>query len=241
MKRLPGTFVILLAGFGAAAFAARPHTPFVEKVVTPERSRQLKVALHPKLWVLYDLPQAQLYQAWQGGADGGILDSARQGPTGVFFDPVPHFAHWFITKGENYFKESVGEYFSSWTKPADIATYYKSWKKQPLDYHAWTVTENGRDAKAVTQPLGYVFKGDLFRLDFALALPDGRRILVTETPEYADEGGKTTLVRKLAFTGMPAGCAAALKLAGTGWTGQGVQGNLFTQSSDGESTFKASW
>jgi hypothetical protein len=238
MKKTIGLLTVLLTG---AAFATRPHQPFVEKVVTAERSRQLKVALHEDLWILYDLPQAQLYQAWQGGANGGKLDSAYKGAGGVFFDPVPHFAHWFVSAGKNYFRESVGEYFASWTKPQDIITYYKSWKKQPLDYHAWTVTENGKDMGARTQPLGYLFRGDDFRLDFALVLPDGRRITVAETPEYALEGGKTTLVRSFVFTGIPSGCAVSLKLAGSGWSGAGVQGTSFVKTTDGSAVLKASW
>ncbi len=222
-------------------FAARPYSPFVERVVTQERSRQLKVALHEKLWVLYDLPQCQLYQAWPGGTSGGILENAHY----TFFDQAPHFPHWFVASGNPYFKDSVGEYFASWTKPADIVTYYTKWPQQPRNYKAWTVQNGGATVESQTRFKGYFVNGDVFKIGFALILGDGREIGVLETPEYIAVGLKTTLVRKLVFTGLPAGFSASLSLpAGGNWavTGTGsLLGKNLLQAVNGESILTGSW
>ena len=233
------SFACLITGL--PALAARPHDPFVEKVITPDRSRQLKVALDFKLWVLYDLPQCQLYQAWAGGDKGGSLQMADFG----WFDQSAHFPHWFTIEGAQYFKEDVGEYFSSWTKPTDIDNYYKKWKKQPRDYKAWTVAKGATALDAKVAYRGYMVKGDAFRLDFSLLLPDGSNIAVTEVPEYTAAGGKVNLARKLNFTGIPGGCAVSLKLpAGGNWTASGkgaIVPGLLTQSADGETTLNGAW
>jgi hypothetical protein len=223
------------------AAAARPHDPFVEKVITQDRSRQLKVALDAKLWVLYDLPQCQLYQAWAGGTKGGSLQLAAF----TWFDQNPHFPDWFVSEGPQYFKEDVGEYFASWTKLADIDTYYKKWAARPRDYQAWTVLKGTAAVDAKVRYRGYAVQGDLFRLEFSLALPDGGSISVTETPEYGSAGGKINLVRKLALAGIPAGCAVRLKLpAGGNWTAAGkgaIAAGLLSQSADGETTLTGAW
>lgn len=227
----------LLLGACAALAQQRPVGLFVERVVTPDRSRQLKVALHADLWVMYDLPQCQLYQAWAGGTKGGTLKMAEFG----WFAQNAHFPHWFTTEGTNYFKEPVGEYFSSWTKPADIDLHYTKWKQQPRDYRAWNVTNGGAAVAAKTRYRGYTVKGSEFKLAFGLILPDGKEIAVTETPDYANAGGKVNLVRKFAVSGLPAGHSISLKLAGTGWTGAGVSGGTFTIAANGEATLTGAW
>ncbi len=237
--RMP--IIPLVLALTAVTWAARPHDPFVEKVITPDRSRQLKVALDAKLWVLYDLPQGQLYQAWAGGTQGGTLEMADFG----WFDQSAHFPHWFTAAGTQYFKEDVGEYFASWTKPADIDTYYTKWKKQPRGYKAWTVAKGAAAVDAKPVYLGYALKGDALRLDFSLVLPDGGNISVTETPEYSAAGGKVNLVRKLSLAGIPSGHSVSLKLpAGGNWTvlGKGaIAASVLTQSADGESTLTGTW
>ncbi len=232
--------ILLLALIGNV-LAQRPHTPFVERVVTPERSRQLKVALNQKLWILYDLPQCQLYQAWSGGTAGGTLITADY----TFFDQAAHFPHWFNAEGTQYFKEDVGEYFASWTKPADIDTYYTKWPIQPRNYKAWVVFSGSQTTASETRFKGYSVNGDAFKLNFTLMLTDGGEITISEVPEYAASGTKTSLVRKLTFTGIPAGYSARLNLpVGGNWvvTGSGSkQGSVLVQTSDGESTLTGSW
>lgn len=227
--------VLLLAG---SAFAqTRPVSLFVERVVTPDRSRQLKVALAGEMWVMYDLPQCQLYQAWNGGTKGGSLKMADFG----WFNQNAHFPHWFTTEGTNYFKEPVGEYFASWTKPADIDLYYTKWKQQPRNYKAWTVMSGGAAVNARTRYRGFTVNGTVFKLNFGLILPDGKEISVVEVPEYQNAGGKPGLTRKFTVSGLPAGHSLSLKLPSAGWTGAGVAGGSFTISANGDATLTGAW
>jgi hypothetical protein len=253
MNKIHSAFAIALL-LGASVYAQRPHNPFVERVTTSERSRQLKVALNANLWVMYDLPQCQLYTAWAGGANGGSLVEPFESATGVPFFHRPHYKSWFVPAGTSYFKEAVGEYFASWTKPEWIDTYYSKvvvdkdfahnnlkWKQQPRNYHAWTVTNSGTNVNAETRFRAYRVKGNTMELDFGLILPDKREIAVTEVPDYAAAGGKTSLVRKFNFTGIPAGYSVALKLPGSGWSGTGVNGGTFTVAADGDVTLTGAW
>ena len=236
MTNMKKALLLLLAVAGAAS-AQRPYSPFVERVVTPDRSRQLKVALNQNLWIMYDLPQCQLYQAWNGGTKGGTLKEANFG----WFDQNAHFPHWFTSEGTDYFKESVGEYFSSWTKPADITLYYTKWKPQPLNYKAWSVSNGGAAVASKTRYRGYSLKGSEVKINFGLILSDGKEISVTETPEYSNAGGKNGITRKFTFANIPAGHSVSLKLPGSGWSGTGVAGGTYTVSANGESTLTGSW
>jgi hypothetical protein len=253
MKKYYLAFSLVML-MGASVYAQRPHNPFVERVTTTERSRQLKVALNTNLWIMYDLPQCQLYTAWAGGAAGGTLVEPFESATGVPFFHRPHYKSWFVPGGTTYFKEAVGEYFASWTKPEWIDTYYSKvvvdkdfaknglkWKQQPLNYHAWTVTNGGQNQNAKTLFRAYKVNGSAFELDFGLILADKREISITEIPDYASAGGKTSLVRKFNFKGIPAGYSVTLKLPGSGWTGTGVSGNSFTVAADGDVTLTGAW
>lgn len=236
MIRMKRTLMLVLAAAGLA-MSQRPTSLFVERVVTPDRSRQLKVALHQNLWVLYDLPQCQLYQAWAGGVTGGSLQEADFG----WFDQNAHFPHWFTAEGTNHFKEGVGEYFASWTKPADIDLYYTKWKAQPRNYKAWSVSNGSAAVAARTRYRGYALKGSEVRINFGLILADGREISVAEIPEYSNAGGKTGISRRFVFAGIPAGHSVSLKLPATGWSGPGVAGGSFTVTANGETTLTGSW
>ena len=231
---------VSLALLALPALAARPHNPFVEKVTTAERSRQLKVALANDLWVLYDMPTAELYCAWKGGADGGTLKDAV-----YWYGQNGHFPHWFYTAGTEYFRESVGEFFSPWAPAADIPLYYTKWPKQPTNYKNWTVTSGGADQFAYVANHGYFVNGDAFVFHNGLKLKNGSEIDVRETPEYDGAGGKTRLVRKFAFAGMPAGASVTLALPkGGNWavTGKGsLQNGALVQEGDGESTVTGTW
>ena len=222
------------------AFAARPHAPFVEKVVTPERSRQLKVALAEDMWILYDMPTAELWCAWKGGTAGGSLKDAE-----YWYGKNGHFPHWFYPAGTEYFRESVGEFFSEWAPAADIPLYYTKWPKQPLNYKNWSVTSGGADVFAHVANHGYFVNGDVFRFHNGLKLKGGGEVDVLETPEYDGSGGKPKLVRKFALKGMPAGASVRLALpAGGNWTVSGagtLQGGALVQAGDGESIVTGNW
>jgi hypothetical protein len=232
--------LVLVAALGGSALAARPHQPFVEKEVTPERSRQLKVALNDKLWIMYDMPTAELYMAWNGGTTGGTLKNAT-----YWYGSQTHFPHWFYIAGNTYFKESVGEFFSDWAKPSDVTLYYQHWPKQPLNYKNWSVTSGGSDVFDHVANHGYFVQGDTFKFHNGLKLKSGSEIDVMEIPDFDGAGGKTNLVRKITFTGIPAGSSVKLALpTGGNWmvTGKGtLQGGALVQDADGESTITGSW
>jgi hypothetical protein len=234
--------IATLAAVSAASIFAqtRPHNPFVEKVVTPERSRQLKVALDANMWLMYDMPTAELYVAWKGGTAGGTLENAT-----YWYNGSSHFPHWFHTAGTEYFRESVGEFFSDWAPAKDITLYYTKWPKQPLNYKNWTVTAGGTDVFDHVANHGYFVKGAVFKFHNGLVLKGGGEIDVLEVPDFDGAGGKMKLVRKIAFTGIPAGGSVRLALpAGGNWSVSGkgeLQGGALVQNADGESIVTGSW
>jgi hypothetical protein len=231
---------LMLSGTVTLSAQTRPHNPFVEKVVTPERSRQLKVALDPNLWIMYDMPTAELYVAWKGGTAGGSLKSADE-----WYGTSSHFPHHFNLAGAEYFRESVGEFFSDWAPAKDISLYYTKWPKQPLNYQNWSVTTGGVEVFQHVANHGYFIKGAIFKFHNGLKLKGGGEIDVLEIPEYDGTGGKVNLVRKLTFTGIPTGGSVKLSLPNGGnWTvtGKGIlQAGALVQSIDGESTITGSW
>src|SRR4051812_5335692 len=98
--------ILALAVKQAPAQATRPSSYWFGKVVTTERTRQLYVGLNANMWVLYDLPQAVLYQAWKGGANGGSLVTASRTVTpGYWFNGDPHFPHIYVPAGTDYFHD----------------------------------------------------------------------------------------------------------------------------------------
>lgn len=248
MKRRSMLPALLLLIAGSTAWSqTRPHNPWVERFITAERSRQLSVALHQDLWVMYDLPAGALYMAWRGGAAGGALRSA--GPDvspGYWFNGGPHFPHIYVPAGTAYFKDAVGEYFSSWTKPADITTYYTKWPAQPRNYQAWSVYNGAQQVAAKVRYRGFSTLGNKLVLRLSLALPDGKEIAVTDSPEYSAASSRTNLVRTLTFGGIPAGHEVRLNrlIGGTAaWsaTGGTVQGTSLIQAADGQTTLTGSW
>ena len=131
---------LLLAG-AASAQTARPNALWFNKVISLERSRQLYVGLHSNMWVMYDLPQAVLFQAWQGGTSGGsFVTGAPQAATNQywFWNGTPQFPHVWRASGTSYFKDSVAEYFASYTNPAHVntTTYYTSSTRPKLSSEA---------------------------------------------------------------------------------------------------------
>jgi hypothetical protein len=92
---------------------------------------------------------------------------------------------------------------------------------------------------------GYFVQGDVFKFHNGLKLKGGGEIDVMEVPDFDGTGGKTNLVRKITFTGVPAGGSVKLALpSGGNWTvtGKGtLQGGSLVQDGDGQSTITGSW
>lgn len=249
MKAYSAILGLALAGVPAMAQVARPSTYWFGKVVTTERSRQLYVGLNENMWVLYDLPQAVLYQAWKGGANGGSLKTASPSVTpGYWFNGDPHFAHIYVPAGTDYFRDKVGEFFASYTKPADITTYYTKWPKQPLDYKNWTVANGASEVAAQLRNRGYSVKGNVFTLNFSLILPDKSEIAISETPEYSAAGGKNGLVRTFEFSGIPSGYQVRMLHPGGAAAAWSVTsgtatyaGGTMTQTANGQTVLTGSW
>lgn len=241
-------FMALMAG-PCLAQSARPSPYWFGKAVTAERSRQFYVGLHADMWILYDLPQGALYQAWKGGALGGSLATASATVTPEYwFKGGPHFPHIYIPSGTDYFHDAVGEYFASYTKPEAIDLYYTKWPKQPQGYKAWAVLNGSTDTGAKIRFRGYTVKGNAITLQYGLILPAGGEITVSESPEYAGAGGKSALVRTFTFAGIPAGHQVRLLKPGGAAAAWAVTSGdatfasgVMTQSGNGKTVLTGTW
>jgi hypothetical protein len=250
---ISGTKAILaLALVGSQAFAqvARPTGFWFGKVVTTERSRQVYVGLNENMWVLYDLPQAVLYRAWDGGTTGGALKLASPTLTqGYWHNGDPHFPHIYVPAGTDYFNDKVGEFFASYTKPGDIDIYYTKHPMQPRGYKNWVVMNGSTEVPAQVRYRGYTVKGTDFTLNYSLILADKTEIAISETPEYANAGGKNNLVRTFAFAGIPSGHQVRMMHPGgataSSWSvtsgTAAYAGGVMTQTSNGQSVLTGSW
>jgi hypothetical protein len=249
MKLKFAILILALAVNQAPAQVNRPSSYWFGKVVTTERTRQLYVGLNANMWVLYDLPQAVLYQAWKGGTTGGGLVTASRTVTpGYWFNGGPHFPHIYVPAGTDYFHDQVGEFFASYTKPADIETYYTKWPKQPLNYKNWVVLKGGAEVGAVVRARGYTVIGNAFTLNFSLLLPDKSEITVSESPEYSDASGKNNLVRTFAFAGIPSGYLVRMQQPGgaaTAWSvtsgSATLADGMMMQTGNGKTVLTGSW
>lgn len=248
-KRIIASLVLALTAGQALAQVARPSAFWFGKVFTTDRSRQLYVGLNANMWVLYDLPQAVLYRAWRGGATGGSLASANATLTGQYWHRGgPHFPHIYVPAGTNFFNDPVGEYFATYTKPADITNHYTKWPAQPLNYKNWAVMNGSTDAGAKVRNRGYTIKGNVFTLNFSLVLPDKSEITVTETPEYSNAGGRDNLVRTFTFAGIPAGHQVRMLHPGgaaSAWSvtsgSATLSSGVLTQTANGQTVLTGSW
>jgi hypothetical protein len=233
---------------GCLLYAQRPYYPWVERVCIYDYPRQIKVALHQDLWLLYDYPYCTLHMAWQGGSRGGVMRNANY----VLdrWSAGPHTATEFDPEGQVYFNnDDIDHYYPSYSVAEEIETYYTTdgWNKYPTDYRPWKVRNNGQEVTVRIKYKGYFIKvggEDRFQLNFSLVLPDGKEIGVTEVPEHTGSGAG--LSRTVTITGIPAGHEVRMHLrnGGSVWqvSGQGqLQGEEMIQNQDGASTVSASW
>ena len=245
MKK-PGLLFIafLLAGSAAYGQVSRPTSLWFNKVISLQRSRELYVALNANMWVFYDLPSAILFQAWNGGTTGGAFVTGNINaatPEYWFLTSAPQFPHVYKTAGTNYFLDSVSEFFPSYTKPADITTYYTKWPKQPLNavwggpYRSWSVLNGATNLNATVRFRGYTVPGNVFTLKFDLILPNnGGTVNVTESPEYSAVPSGNHIVRTFTFAGIPAGDQVRLEhMGGTDPTKWSVTSGSATISNGG--------
>ena len=258
---------MLLSTSGAFAQVTRPNALWFNKVISLERSRQLYVALNANMWVMYDLPQCVLFQAWQGGTAGGAFVTGSPSsatPQYWFFTGSPQFPHvWRANSGTSYFKDSVAEYFASYTNPANIntTTYYASgkWPLQPIlpkwggTYRSWSV-RNGSGAVLDAEVRFRAFLVDnatnVITLKFGLILPNnGGEITVTESPEYSSQPSGNHLVRTFTFSNIPATYQVRLEKMGgnnpSAWTvtsgSATIQGSAMAQTANGQTVLNGSF
>ncbi len=239
-------FVILL--ICSSCFAqSRPFQPFVYRGNVDVRPRQIMVALHQDLWLMYDYPYCTLYMAWKGGSQGFTLikpgyfvsqwSAGTQTPTE------------FKVSGQVYFKqENIDQFYPSWSTPAEIENYYGFWSDYPTGYRAWRVNKGGQNIEVKVKYKGYFTRvggKDVFKLNFSLELPDATEIGITEVPEYVPGSG-VGLSRTINITGIPTGHEVRLHLKGGSavWKvsgGASLQGDEMIQGSDGECTILGAW
>ncbi len=268
ISKVRQTLLILIALLwcGAGAQVSRPNALWFNKVIGLERSRQLYVALNANMWVMYDLPQAVLYQAWVGGTTGGSFVTGP--PVNAtnqywFFSGTPQFAHVYRTSGTNYFRDSVAEYFASYTNPAHIntTTYYTTgkWPKQPIlpkwggTYRSWSVRNAASqivEAEIRYRALLVNNATNVLTLKYGLILPNnGGEITITESPEYSNQPSGNHLVRTFSFANIPTGYQVALeKLGGanpSAWSvtsgSASIQGTAMVQTADGQTILNGSF
>jgi hypothetical protein len=258
---------LLLLASGAFAQIARPNALWFNKVISLERSRQLYVALNANMWVMYDLPQAVLFQAWQGGTAGGAFVTGgnlqNATPQYWFFTGTPQFPHVWRASGTSYFKDSVAEYFASYTNPADVnkTTYYTAgkWPLQPIlpkwggTYRSWSVRNgSGQVLEAEVRFRAYLVDNvnNVITLKFGLILPNnGGEITVTESPEYSSLPSGHHLVRTFTFANIPSGYQVRLeKLGGndpTKWAvtsgSASIQASAMVQTANGQTVLNGSF
>jgi hypothetical protein len=256
----------LLLATHAAAQVARPNALWFNKVISLERSRQLYVALHSNMWVMYDLPQAVLFQAWQGGTAGGSFPGgapANITPQYWFWNGTPQFAHVWRPTGTSYFKDSVAEYFASYTPPSHVntTTYYAAgkWPRQPIlpkwggTYRSWSVRNgSGQVLEAEVRHRAYLVNNatNVITLKFGLILPNnGGEITVMESPEYSNLPSGNHLVRTFTFSNIPAGYQVRLeKLGGnnpSAWSvtsgSASIIGTAMVQTANGQTVLDGSF
>ncbi|MBF0431869.1 MAG: hypothetical protein HQK83_11355 [Fibrobacteria bacterium] len=232
-------FILVFLILVGSVFSQRPIEPWVAQVSIKERARQLAVALHNDLWVMYDLPWCAFYLAWKGGATGGALieDESSQDPhTNTQFNP----------SGTQYFKQDfIDQFYASTAKEPAITNYYNG-SIYPTNYRAWKVEQGETKIDAQLKYKGYFVNEQVsFKLNFSLILPGGQEISITEEPEYVS-GGQAGLTRKITISGIPSGYKVLLHIKGgsSTWsaTGKGaLSGDDMIQSEDGVTTLSASW
>jgi hypothetical protein len=265
LARIAAAAALLLVAT-ASAQTARPNALWFNKVISLERSRQLYVGLHANMWVMYDRPQAVLFQAWQGGASGGSFPSgapANITPQYWFWNGTPQFPHVWRPSGTSYFKDSVAEYFASYTNPAHVntTTYYGNgrWPLQPIlpkwggTYRSWSV-RNGSDQTLETEVRfrAYLVNNatNVITLKFGLILPNnGGEITILESPEYSNQPSGNHLVRTFTFSGIPSGYKVRLEKMGGSNAGAwavtsgsaSVQGTAMVQTADGQTVLNGTF
>ncbi len=268
-RKLASTLAIctlLLTASGVIAQVSRPNALWFNRVISLERSRQLYVGLNANMWVMYDLPQGVLFQAWQGGTTGGgFVSGAPLNATAQywFFNGTPQFAHVWRASGTSYFKDSVAEYFASYTNPAHVnkTTYYTSgkWPLQPIlpkwggTYRSWSVRNgSGQILEAEVRFRAYLVDNvnNVITLKFGLILPNnGGEITVTESPEYSNLPSGNHLVRTFTFSNIPSTYQVSLeKLGGNNpaaWAvtsgSASIQGSAMVQTANGQTVLNGSF
>lgn len=186
--------------------AARPHDPFIFRAVMREKARMVMIALHTGLSVAYDAQTCGLYQAWRGGMQDGNATYHHQngGNRGATYYAKAKITYWQKPGGE------VGE-----DPAADTRETSFSPKNEEL-VPVWTAAQGGQPVAVKVSYQGFTVNNatETATLRYALVLPDGTRILVGETPEYAAVAGGVGLQRDFSFQGIPAGAGVALQLTG---------------------------
>ncbi|HAO99622.1 MAG TPA: hypothetical protein DCQ83_06215 [Fibrobacteres bacterium] len=270
MKKVGILFMTMLLCSGVLfAQVARPNALWFNKVITPERSRQLYVALNANMWVNYDLPFGVLTQAWNGGTTGGAFISGAPyssmgGATGQywFLSSAPQFPHVWRSSGTNYFRDSnqVAEYFASYTPAANINTtnYYQpggKWPQRPIStkwggtYKSWTVLNGATDAGATYRYRGFTVPGNVMTLKYSLILPNNSEITVSENPEFSNQPSGNHLIRTFTFAGIPAGYSVRLEHLGgsnaSAWSvtsgSATIQSGALVQTANGQTVVNGSF
>jgi cytochrome c len=154
--------VVALAAAQVPPARSRPRDPWVFRSVLDEKPRMVTFALNDEMWVAYDATTCALYKAWKGGVhcDGAVYTTVH--------GPQPTSEGTSYTDGTDGTDGSGGSGGPGGTGGA-----------------AWEVFVGDKLVDSKPRWKGYVFHDGRCTMNFELELPDGRRVGVLETPEFA--------------------------------------------------------
>jgi hypothetical protein len=184
-----------------AASAARPMDPWILRVALPSKVRMNLMTLGPGLTVVYDTPNAALYEAWTGTyVDGTATYEYQRGIRSC--DYVP--------QGKILYKQApggaIGENppsFNMGSTPSNEATVT-----------VWSATQGTATVAAKPDYLGYALSnaGQNVTMRYRILVGAGSTAVdVQEAPDMAQGGG---LQRDFTFKNIPSGTAVSLLLTG---------------------------
>ncbi len=259
MKKILALIFCLAAD---GVFAARPHDPFILRVVFRNKPRMVLLALDPMLSVGYDSPTCGLYIAWKGGVQPTVdaYNHQAHGNHGATYYPRGNAEGTLYPNNKITFKMTPGGEISE-TDPPDTRDKTHVSVNDTL-VPVWSATQGGQPLVLKPDYRGYTVNNTLqtATLRYNLNLPSGAPIQVTELPDSKVNSTFVDLTRVFTVSALPAGTKLSLLLSSNPirkadaslvvetWTATGtgrietVSGkSYFVAEANGSTTVTGSW
>jgi hypothetical protein len=194
--------------FAEAAFAARPHDPFILRASMRNKPRMILIALDTGLTVAYDGASCGLYEAWRGLIQDASVSYNHQkgGNHGATYYP----------QGKIIFNQSPVAAGGEIPEVAPLDTRAKtiSPPNEAL-VAAWSMTQGGQSVPVKADYRGYAVDNakETATLRYELVTVAGK-VRVSEVPESAGTPGTPGLLRDFTFAGIAPGAKVSLLLTG---------------------------